>query len=181
MLQSRYNLQTFKPYFMFLRLMIQTIFALVILISVQQCSKIPNESEMDKMAIRAVIKKETEAYYKQDYETWKNTYVNEPYFRSYGYWEGYPEKVRDYNGFDTLRSFKKKQFEENRTYWVGSTEEISNENFRIFPDVAWYTYDQVSYEKGTRKILGKSVETRILEKVDGKWKIAYLGFHYKPI
>lgn len=136
--------------------------------------------EDEKKAIRAVIMQETEAYYRQDFMAWKNTYVDSPYFRSYGYWEGYPEKVRYYNGFDTLKNFKKKQFDESRTLWIGSTEEQHNENFRIYDNVAWYTAEQVSYEKDSRKVLGRSVETRILEKHGGQWKIAYLGFHYLP-
>ena len=136
--------------------------------------------EKEKQAIRSVIARETETYYNQEYEKWKETYINEKYFRSYGYWDGYAEKVRAYNGFDTLSAFKKKQFEQNKTYWIGSTAEKSNENFRIYDGIAWYTFDQVSYENGTRKFLGKSVETRILEKQEGKWKIAYLGFHYYP-
>lgn len=139
-----------------------------------------SDTKKEKAAIRAVIAKETEAYYRQDFDTWQSTYVNESWFRSYGYWEGYPDKVRYFNGFDTLKNFKKKQFTENRTLWIGSTEERSNENFRIHGDMAWYTFDQVSYEKDTRKVLGRSVETRILEKQDGAWKIAYLGFHYLP-
>ncbi|HEX2532429.1 MAG TPA: hypothetical protein VHK69_01765 [Chitinophagaceae bacterium] len=137
----------------------------------------PNEIE----AIRSVIARETEAYYRQDFDAWRATYVDSPYFRSYGYWEGYPEKVRVYNGFDSLKRFKQEQFRQNKTYWVGSTEERSNENFRIYPNVAWYTFEQVSYEKDTRRVLGRSVETRILEKHRGQWKIAYLGFHYLPL
>lgn len=136
--------------------------------------------EKEKAAIRSVLKAETEAYYRQDFAAWKETYLDAPHFRSYGYWEGYPEKVRYYNGFDTLKNFKKKQFDENRTYWIGSTEEQTSENFRIYKNVAWYTAEQVSYEKDTRKVLGRSVETRILEKQNGRWKIAYLGFHYLP-
>ncbi|MDF2190815.1 hypothetical protein [Paraflavitalea sp. CAU 1676] len=139
------------------------------------------DTEHEKAAIKAVIAKETEAYYKQDFESWKSTYINEAWFRSYGYWEGYAEKVRSYNGFEALRDFKKKQFEENRTLWVGSTEERSNENLRVHGNMAWYTFDQVSYAKDTRKLLGRSLETRILEKIDGHWKIAYLGFHYLPL
>lgn len=49
-----------------------------------------------------------------------------------------------------------------------------------FFDVHWYTFEQLSYEKGTRKQVGRSLETRILEKHNGKWKIAYLGYHYFP-
>jgi hypothetical protein len=85
-----------------------------------------------------------------------------------------------HNGFESLKAEKKKQFEEDKTLWKGSTEERENENFRISSDMAWYTFEQLSYEKDTRKLLGKSLETRILEKQNGEWKIAYLGFHYLP-
>lgn len=135
----------------------------------------------EKAAIQALIAKETESYYKQDFEAWKSTYLQSPAFRKFGYWEGYPEKVISLIGFDTLAAEKKKQFDANETLWQGSTEERSNENFRITKDMAWYTFEQNSYEKGTRKFLGKSLETRILEKENGEWKIAYLAFHYYPL
>jgi len=137
--------------------------------------------EKEKAAIKAVIVKETESYYKQDFETWKTTYLQSPAFRRYGYWDGYPEKVIAVNGFEALAAEKKKQFEANETVWKGSTEERANENFRISDNMAWYTFEQYSYEKDSRKFLGKSLETRILEKVNGEWKIAYLGFHYFPL
>jgi len=136
--------------------------------------------EKEKAAIKAVIAKETESYYKQDFEAWKSTYLQSPAFRKFGYWEGYPEKVAANMGFESLSGEKKKQFDKNETLWQGSTEERKNENFRISNDMAWYTFDQYSYEKDTRKFLGKSLETRILEKENGEWKIAYLGFHYYP-
>ncbi|NUO01054.1 MAG: hypothetical protein HUU01_10615 [Saprospiraceae bacterium] len=137
--------------------------------------------EKEKAAIQAVIAKETESYYQQDFEAWKSTYLDSPQFRMNGYWEGFPEKITFHNGFESLKATKKAQFEADATLWKGSVEERSNENFRIFPDVAWYTFDQYSYEKDTRKLLGKSLETRILEKHDGQWKIAYLGYHYFPM
>jgi hypothetical protein len=137
--------------------------------------------EKEKTAIRAVIAKETESYYKQDFEAWKSTYFQSAAFRRFGYWEGYPEKVIAVNGFDSLAAEKKKQFDANETIWKGSTEERTNENFRISNDMAWYTFEQNSYEKDTRKFLGKSLETRILEKENGEWKIAYMGFHYYPM
>lgn len=137
--------------------------------------------EKEKAAIRAVIAKETTCYYKQDYEGWKSTYLQSPAFRKFGYWEGYPEKVVANIGFEALAEEKKKQFNANATIWKGSTEERSNENFRISNDMAWYSFEQHSFEKDTRKFLGKSLETRILEKEKGQWKIAYLSFHYYPL
>lgn len=136
--------------------------------------------EKEKAAIQAVIAKETESYYQQDFEAWQSTYLNSPKFRKFGYWDGFPEKVTSNIGFESLKAEKKAQFEADKTIWKGSTEERLNENFSISPVMAWYTFEQISYEKDTKKFLGKSLETRILEKVDGQWKIAYLGYHYYP-
>ncbi|MCA0362578.1 MAG: hypothetical protein LCH67_00925 [Bacteroidetes bacterium] len=157
-----------------------------VLILISSCTRKNTDStaidfEKEKAAIQAVIAKETESYYKQDFEGWKSTYLQSSAFRKFGYWEGYPEKVVSYIGFEPLAAEKKKQFDANETLWVGSTEERSNENFRITKDMAWYTFEQDSYEKDTRKFLGKSLETRILEKENGEWKIAYLAFHYYPM
>ena len=147
----------------------------------QQPVKPAVDYEKEKAAIQAVIAKETESYYKQDYDAWKSTYFQSPAFRKFGYWEGYPEKVTSFIGFESLAAEKKKQFDANETLWLGSTEERTNENFRISNDMAWYTFEQNSFEKDTRKFLGKSLETRILEKENGEWKIIYLAFHYYPM
>jgi hypothetical protein len=156
-----------------------------ICLSILNCGQPPAagntvDFEKEKAAIQAVIAKETESYYKQDFEAWKSTYLQSPAFRKFGYWEGYPEKVVANIGFESLAAEKKKQFDANETLWQGSTEERANENFRISNDMAWYTFEQTSFEKDTRKFLGKSLETRILEKENGQWKIAYLAFHYYP-
>jgi len=149
---------------------------------VQQPAQPPTvDFEKEKAAIQAVIAKETESYYKQDFEAWKSTYLQSPAFRKFGYWEGFSEKVTANIGFESLAAEKKQQFDADATIWKGSTEERSNENFRISNDMAWYTFEQNSYEKDTRKFLGKSLETRILEKENGAWKIAYLGYHYYPM
>jgi len=162
-----------------------TIFFLGICFLLTHCKqpkqeKVSFDFEKEKTAIQAIIALETESYYKQDFETWKSTYLQTAAFRKFGYWEGYPEKVVSYNGFESLAADKKKQFDNNETLWQGSTEERTNENFQITNDMAWYTFEQSSYEKDTRKFLGKSLETRILQKENGEWKIAFLGFHYYP-
>ena len=77
--------------------------------------------EKEKAAIRAVIAIETESYYRQDFEAWKSTYLDSPAFRMYGYWEGFSEKVTFHNGFESLKTEKKKQFDANETLWQGQT------------------------------------------------------------
>jgi hypothetical protein len=158
------------------------LFTALLLLLLFACTPPPPvfDPEKEKAAIQAVIALETEAYYRQDFDTWRSTYLDDPAFRKFGYWEGYENKVESFNGFEQLKLNKKKQFDANETLWQGSVEERENENFRITPEMAWYTFEQYSYEKDTRKLLGISLETRILEKHKGEWKIAYLGFHYLP-
>jgi hypothetical protein len=153
-----------------------TLFACVACTPTEQ----PVDTEKETAAIKAVIAKETESYYKQDFAAWQSTYMDSPQFRKYGFWEGHPEKVISLNGFAALRDEKKKQFESNATLWQGSTETRANENIRVSRDMAWYTFEQNSYEKGSNKLLGRSLETRILEKAGGEWKIAYLSYFYYP-
>lgn len=150
-------------------------------VSLQKNTTANDPQEAEKEAIRKVVDLETTSYYKQDFEAWKSTYVDAPHFRLYGYWEGYPEKVVYYNGFQALKDFKKKQFDENRTVWQQSRVVRSNENFRIYPEIAWYTFEETSYDSATNSLLGKCVGTRIMEKHNGQWKIAYLGFHFFPL
>lgn len=165
---------------------IKLVFSLALIMPFISCSNAEKtEPELDfekeKAAIQAVIAKETESYYEQDFEAWKSTYLQSPAFRKFGYWEGFPQKIETNIGFESLANQKEKQFRDNATIWKGSVEERSNENFRISKDMAWYTFEQISYEKESHKFLGKSLETRILEKENGQWKIAYLGYHYYPL
>lgn len=134
----------------------------------------------EKTAIMNVIAKETESYYKEDFNAWKNTYVDTPYFRLYGYWEGFEDKIKFYNGFNSLEEDKKEQFEQGNTLWVGSRIERKDENVRIYPEVAWVTFEEYTYELETDRLRGRSLQTRILEKKDGEWKIAFLGYHFFP-
>lgn len=160
--------------------LVTVVLAVIVGVACKQSKLSDNELEQEKTAIKAVIAMETDAYYKQDFTRWKQAFVDQPYFRSYGYWEGYPEKVRYYNGFDALESFKKTQFDQDKTVWKGSKEIRTNENLRVTDDMAWYTFEQKSLSADGKTVLGNSVETRILEKHEGQWKIAYLGFHYLP-
>lgn len=143
--------------------------------------KISKDLENEKEAILKTITTETEAYFRQDYDLWKDQFVDAPYFMRIGYWDGYPNKVSYHHGFDTLRIEKKLQFEENETQWEGSEQSRENLNFRIYDNVAWVTYDQVSTDVETGELLGRSKEIKILEKMGEKWRLAYLGFYYLPL
>ena len=51
-------------------------------------------------------------------------------------------------------------------------------NFRIQGDIAWVTCQQHGVATGDPKfdMAGLSYKTRIFEKHDGQWKVAYLGY-----
>ncbi len=85
---------------------------MLLLITRDHCVAAELGIEADKAAILETIATETEAYFRQDYEVWKDQFVDAPYFMRIGYWEGYPNKVSHHHGFDTLRTEKKLQFEE---------------------------------------------------------------------
>lgn len=163
----------------------KTIPYLFVVFTVIGCTRMsPMETAIDfekeKQEIFTVIANETKYYFEENYEQWRACHLDTSYFRSYGYWEGWKVKVKYYNGFDTLDQVKKAQFKRGSTLWKGSTEIRSNENARIFNDIAWVTYEQTSIDNATQDILGRSLETRILEKHSDKWKLVYLGFHFLP-
>lgn len=56
---------------------------LILIISCQQNEKQDIGFEKEKSAIKAVIAKETESYYKQDFEAPKSTYLQSPAFRNF--------------------------------------------------------------------------------------------------
>lgn len=140
--------------------------------------EVPIDFEKEKQNIFTVIENESGYYFEEDYEQWRNSYLDTNYVRHYGYWEGWKDKVKYYNGFDTLDQIKKAQFKRGSTKWKESSSKRHNENVHIFKDVAWVTFESVSYDNATQDILGKALATRILEKHNGQWKLVYLGFYY---
>ncbi len=58
--------------------------------------------------------------------------------------------------------------------------DIRDLNVQIRGDVAWVTFKQISRDQKTGKFLGEALETKILEKENREWKIAYLNFLYLP-
>lgn len=139
-----------------------------------------SDIEAEKAAILETIATETKAYFQEDFDLWQNQFVDEPYFMRIGYWEGYPDNVSYHEGLDTLRTEKKLQFAQGATEWSGSEHVRENLKFRIYNEVAWVTYDQLSLDTETGEHLGTSKEIKILEKIDGQWRLAYIGFYYLP-
>jgi hypothetical protein len=139
--------------------------------------------EAESEQIMNTINEEFKAYFVKDYETWQSKFIHQDYFRYWGYWDGYPEKIRQYNSWEELDTDKRKRMAgETKAYWddnnVGM--DIRDLNLQIRDEVAWVTFRQISRDQETGDFLGEALETKILEKENGEWKIVYLNFLYLP-
>jgi hypothetical protein len=137
----------------------------------------PIDFEKEKEAIMAVIDGESAAFWNKDYEKWASYWVHESYIRTMGWWqdggvtvvEGWDDRAK------RTREHMEASPEPNPT---ASNVRRENINIRIFEDVAWLTFDQYGTDTGDSlmDMPGLSRESRILEKHDGQWRIAYVGW-----
>jgi SnoaL-like domain len=133
--------------------------------------------EGDKAAILKVIEQQSTAFWAKDFQRWADTWVHAPYIRRLGWSE--PAGVSTLEGWDSIGTSMEKHMAENPTPNLTPAKLVRERfNFRIYADVAWVTFEQHGVSTGEPQfdMPGLSYETRILEKHDGKWKIAYLGY-----
>ncbi len=87
----------------------------------------------------------------------------------------------NYDSWEDLLDKKKIKFEgEVDNTWKKSTKTIVDMDIQVRSNIAWVTYKQKNFDFKTKKLKSESLETRILEKIDGRWKIAYVNFLYIP-
>jgi hypothetical protein len=133
--------------------------------------------EKEKAAIINVIEKESEAFWQKDFDKYASYWVHEERVRTMGWWqaggvtvvEGWKQRAA------RTKALIEQSPEQNSTATKVRRENI---NLRIYQDVAWMTFDQYGEDTGDTlmDMAGRSRETRIFEKVNGEWKIAYLGW-----
>lgn len=128
------------------------------------------DTAIEKEAIKKVIEKETNSYLLKDVTQRSETFVHNEGVtvlvagkQNYGYAVGY----------DQILKSQKNTVEKNPT---PSTDTFRNLNYKItvYEKTAWAVYDEMLYNsKG--EFIEKVINTRFLEKVDGNWKIVFLG------
>ncbi len=147
-------------------------------------SMVSMDYEKESAQIMEVIKGEYRSYFEKNYEAWSGSMVQEDYYRQFGYWEGYPEKIRHYDSWEDLRKVKLERFAvDSAGYWNENEPvmEINDLNIQVRNNVAWVTFRQRTTDQETGEFLGEAWETRILEKINGQWKIAYHSWLYNPL
>jgi hypothetical protein len=131
----------------------------------------------DSAEIMATIVGETAAFYNKDFNTWASEWVHAPYVRVVGWWPKGGVTVRE--GWDVVsgevRQLMKESPSPNPT---ANRVRRENINMQIRGNVAWLTWDEYGLNTGDSNMdmPGLTRSTRVLEKRDGKWRIAYVGW-----
>ena len=133
--------------------------------------------EKEQAAILEVIERQAAAFWAKDFERWADTWVEAPYIRRLGWSD--TGGVVSVEGWEAIAARMKKNMADNPKPNETPAKLVREHmNFRIYADVAWVTFEQHGVATGDTRfdMPGLSYETRILEKHNGKWRVAYLGY-----
>jgi hypothetical protein len=133
--------------------------------------------EKEKAAIVEVIERQAAAFWAKDFERWADTWVHAPYVRRLGWSD--TGGVVSVEGWEAIGARMQKNMAADPKPNLTPAKLVREHlEFRIYGDVAWLTFEQHGVATGEPRfdMPGLSYETRILEKHDGKWRVAYLGY-----
>jgi hypothetical protein len=133
--------------------------------------------EKEKAAIVEVIERQAAAFWAKDFERWADTWVHAPYVRRLGWSD--TGGVVSVEGWEAIAARMQKSMAADPKPNLTPARLVREHlEFRIYGDVAWLTFEQHGVATGEPRfdMPGLSYETRILEKHDGEWRVAYLGY-----
>ena len=120
--------------------------------------------EQEKKAILETLNNETKAAFQRDYEAWKENWVHDPNI-SKVYVDFADSTFSESIGWKKISEFVKTFIEEHPK--PEPIPELLDEiNVRLYENGAWVTYEQQDSIRGLKR------ETRLMEKVNGEWRIA---------
>ena len=144
------------------------LFTLILLVGTSCQEKIDIEKE--KEAIKAVIEEQTNAFTDRDLDRIAATHVNdETFIRLAANKDGYYYVI----GWEDRRLQYEEIFKNNPDTLLYK---FVNTNYKIkvYSESAWAVYDETWYDSEGES-LSMNLDVRFLEKINGEWKIAYLG------
>lgn len=134
------------------------------------CSKPTERSSnfnQEKEAILKVLNDETEAAFQRDYEAWQDKWVHETYVCK-TYLNFADSTFSESLGWTAVAGFVK-QFLTDHPDPEPSPALLNDIEVRLYSTGAFVTFQQMDQLRGLKR------ETRLMEKIDGEWKIA--GMH----
>jgi predicted ester cyclase len=130
----------------------------------------PNPEEED---IKAVIINETEMFLDQKHDAWAESFIHEPHMMWSVTNGGEPGDVLTMRGWDALDTYMAKWFSNDMSaltkQWRKAKTTRDQWQIQIRSNVAYVSFNQRG--DGEKQKMD-STETRVLEKINGKWKIA---------
>ncbi|MBQ0735710.1 hypothetical protein [Aquimarina celericrescens] len=123
--------------------------------------------EVEKKAILETLNNETKAAFQRDYESWKDKWVHRSTITK-TYINFVDNSFSESVGWEEINNFVKTFFEEHpEPEPVPAL--LKDINVRLYENGAWVSYEQQDSLRGLKR------ETRLMEKLNGQWKIA--GMH----
>lgn len=138
--------------------------------------------EKEKLAIKNVIENETQSFFGRDYEAWKSNYAQTDY--AFQAWSNKDGTFDSNVGWDDINKQIGKYIEDNPEP-ISSHPIVERKNmlYKFYGDnVAYLTWDQFNSDQD-EKNFHHSKEIRLMEKMDGKWKIVCVSafWDYKSL
>lgn len=129
----------------------------------------------EKDNIKAVLKEESDGWWEKDFKKFSKNWAHEDFVRRMGWWKEGGISVVE--GWDDIAERTKNSMAK----FPDPSPQITtrkNWNIRISDKMAWVTFDQYGKNTGEddMEMPGLSHESRILEKINGEWKIVYMGY-----
>ncbi len=151
------------------------IFTLVVLLTGVSCNKLKDHQtdeeaihqidyEQERIAILQTLNNETKAAFERDYESWKNNWVHDPQITK-GYINFVDSTFSESVGWDEISQFVRTFFEEQPEA-EPVPKLLDRIDIRLYKDGAWVVYKLQDSLRGLKR------ETRLMEKLNGQWKIA---------
>lgn len=123
--------------------------------------------EEEKEAILKTINDETKAAFSRDYEAWKSKWIHESSLTK-TYIDFSDSTFTETLGWKEIDDFVRTYIEEHPEPDPLPTL-VNDISVRLYGSGAWVSFEQNDAVRGLKR------ETRLMEKVDGQWKIA--GMH----
>ncbi|CAH1001841.1 hypothetical protein LEM8419_02749 [Neolewinella maritima] len=118
----------------------------------------------EKAAILQTLNEETIAAFSRDYRGWQDKWVQKDYVSKI-YMNFVDSSMTETRGWDDVKQFVVDYFAEHPAP-DPLPEPLTDIEVRLYGDGAWVSYEQDDPARG------RKLEERLLERIDGQWKIA---------